>query len=558
MSNSQKTQDTQKIGSVTIIGSGIAGIQTALDIANSGFRVHLVEEKPSVGGVMAQLDKTFPTNDCSSCMMGPKLAELANHPNIEIHAYTDVLDVQGEPGRFQMTLKKKARHIDAAKCTACGDCVDVCPVRRPGEHDMQLANRKATYIPYPQAVPNSYTIEKYDTAPCRSACPANINVQAYVAMVKAGRYREAVEIIMQDLPLPGVLGRVCPHDCEKSCRRQSLDEAVSIRELKRVAADHVELSEIPVPDIRPRKESVAVIGSGPAGLSAAYFLALDGYRVNVYESMPQAGGMLRYGIPEHRLPRAVLDAEIANLQRYGIEIHTNTPIGQNLTLDDLQKDGAAAIFLAIGAWQSLKLNIPGEELFQEVADAISFLCDVHSGKLKKLAGRVVVIGGGHSALDAARVALRLGASEAHIIYRRSRAEMPAGPDEVLAAEDDGIRFHFQAAPIKILDDNGKVSAIQCIRTRLAEADDTGRPRPVPVDGSEFVIKTDHIIPAIGQTPDFDCLGNDHGLALTRWNLLSVNAATLQTNKPAIFAGGDVITGPVTVIDAIAARKKAAK
>ncbi|CAB1076791.1 4Fe-4S ferredoxin [Alkalispirochaeta odontotermitis] len=558
MSNSQQPHNTEKIGSVTVIGSGIAGIQTALDIANSGFKVHLVEEKPSVGGVMAQLDKTFPTNDCSSCMMGPKLAELANHPNIELLAYCDVLDVQGDPGCFQLTLKQKPRYIDADKCTACGDCTEVCPVLRPGEHDMQLADRKATYIPYPQAVPNSYTIEKYDPAPCRTACPANINVQAYVAMVKSGRYREAVEIIMQDLPLPGVLGRVCPHACEKSCRRQSLDEAVSIRELKRVAADHVDLAEIPVPDINPRGQSVAVVGSGPAGLSAAYFLALDGYRVDVYESMPQTGGMLRYGIPEHRLPRAVLDAEIANLQRYGINIHTNTPIGRDFTLDGLQNNGAAAIFLAIGAWQSLKLNIPGEELFQGVTDAISFLGDVHSGKLKMLAGRVVVIGGGHSALDAARVALRLGAGEVHILYRRSRAEMPAGPEEVMAAEDEGIRFHFQAAPIKILDEHGNVSAIQCIRTRLAEADDTGRPRPVPVEGSEFVIQTDHIIPAIGQTPDFDLLGDDHGLALTRWNLLSVNTATLQTNRPAIFAGGDVITGPVTVIDAIAAGKTAAK
>jgi NADPH-dependent glutamate synthase beta subunit-like oxidoreductase len=450
MSNSQPTQHTTKIGSITVIGSGIAGIQTALDIANSGFKVHLVEEKPNVGGVMAQLDKTFPTNDCSSCMMGPKLAELANHPNIEILAYTDVLDVQGEPGSFQLTLKKKARYVDAAKCTACGDCAEVCPVIRPGEHDMQLANRKATYISYPQAVPNSYTIEKYDTAPCRTACPANINVQAYVAMVKMGRYREAIEIIMQDLPFPGVLGRVCPHGCEKSCRRLTLDEAVSIKELKRVAADHVKLSEIPVPAITPRDESVAVIGSGPAGLSAAYFLALDGYRVRVYESMPQAGGMLRYGIPEHRLPRPVLDAEIENLKRYGIEIHTNTPIGKGLTIENLQKRGADAIFLAIGAWKSMKLKIPGEEILRGVTDAVTLLRDVHSGNLKTLSGRVVVIGGGHSALDSARVALRLGAIEAHIIYRRSRTEMPAAPEEVLEAEKEGVQIHYQVAPVKII------------------------------------------------------------------------------------------------------------
>ena len=558
MDKDQPIQDIDQIGSVTIIGSGIAGIQTALDIANSGFKVHLVEEKPNVGGIMAQLDKTFPTNDCSSCMMGPKLAELANHPNIEIHAYTNVLDLKGKPGRFKLMLRKKARYIDAEKCTACADCTEVCPVTRPSEHDLQLTNRKATYISYPQAVPNSYTIEKYDTAPCRTACPAGINVQAYVAMVKMGRYKEAVEIIMQDLPFPGILGRVCPHECEKCCRRLELDEAISIRELKRVAADHVKLDEIPVPDITPRNENVAVIGSGPAGLSAAYFLALDGYQVTVYESMPEAGGMMRYGIPEHRLPRHVLDAEIQNLKRYGIKILTHTAIGKDLTFDDLQKQGADAIFLAIGAWTPLKLKIDGEEITKGISDAISFLREVHSGKLKKLAGRVVVVGGGHSALDAARVALRLGASGAQIVYRRSRAEMPAEPEEVWEAEKEGIKIHFQVAPVGIKSINGRICGIRCIRTRLAEADGTGRPRPVPIEDSEFLIETEHILPAIGQTPDFSLFGNDHGLTLSKWNLLAVDPETLQTNRPRIFAGGDVTRGPASVIEAVADGKRAAK
>ncbi|MFH1628203.1 MAG: FAD-dependent oxidoreductase, partial [Pseudomonadota bacterium] len=395
-----------------------------------------------------------------------------------------------------------------------------------------------------------------DKAPCRMACPASLNVQGYVAMVKVGKYKEAVEIIMRDLPFPGVLGRVCPHRCEKSCRRLDVDEAISIRELKRVAADHVDLSEIPVPEREMKEEKVAVIGSGPAGLSAAYFLALGGYKVSVYEAMPEAGGMMRYGIPGHRLPRSVLDAEIKNLERYGIEIHTNITIGKDITLEELREHGAKAVFLGAGAWKGLNLRIQGEEA-KGVCDVTSFLRDVHLGKLDKLKGKAVIIGGGHSALDGARVALRLGAEDAHIIYRRSRLEMLAEPEEVEEAEKEGVKIHFLVAPLKISSEDGKVSGIECIRTRLTDPDTTGRRKPIPVEGSEFFIEADHIIPAIGQEPDLAPLGTDHGLELSKWNSLVVNPETLQTNKPWIFAGGDVITGPATVIEAVEAGKRAA-
>jgi len=457
-----------------------------------------------------------------------------------------------------VSLRRSPRYIDLDRCTACGDCVQVCPVVRPNEFDMALGSRKAIYKPYAQAIPSGFTIEKYDRAPCRAACPANLNVQGYVQMVKEGKYREAVEIIMQDLPFPGVLGRVCPHPCEKSCRRLEVDEAISIRELKRVAADHVKLSEIPIPQRPSRQEKVAVIGSGPAGLSAAYFLARDGYRVSVYEAMEKAGGMMRYGIPEHRLPRSVLDAEIENLKRYGIEIFTNTAIGKDLTIEELQEHGADAIFLAVGAWQGLKLGIAGEEGVSGVEDVTTFLRKAHLGKLKKLKGKVIVIGGGHSALDGARVALRLGADEVHILYRRSRKEMLAEPEEVEEAEREGVRIHFQAAPLRISSENGKVSGMECIRTRLTEPDTTGRRKPIPIEGSEFYIEADHIVPAIGQEPDLAFLGEDHDLELSRWGFLVVNSETLQTNKPGIFAGGDVITGPATVIEAVEAGRRAAR
>jgi len=431
-------------------------------------------------------------------------------------------------------------------------------VERPNEYDMKLGSRKAIYIQYPQAIPGSFALEKLDTAPCRMACPANLNVQGYVAMVKVGKYREAIETIMRDLPFPGILGRICPHRCEQSCRRLEVDEAISIRELKRVAADRVQLSEIPVPEITPRDEKVAVIGSGPAGLTAAYFLALDGYKVIVYESMPEAGGMMRYGIPEHRLPRSVLNAEIENLKRYGIEIHTDTAIGKDLTIEELREYGANAIFFAIGAWKGLKLRIPGEEGTGGVLDVTSFLRDVHLGKLNKLEGKVVVIGGGHSALDGARVALRLGASEVNILYRRSLAEMLAEPEEIEETEKEGVKINFLVAPLKISSEGAKVSGIECIRTRLTEPDTTGRRKPIPIEGSEFFIEADYIIPAIGQEPDFQFLGEKHGLEVSKWNLLVVNPETLQTNIPDIFAGGDVITGPATVIEAVEAGKRVAR
>jgi heterodisulfide reductase subunit A-like polyferredoxin len=411
---------------------------------------------------------------------------------------------------------------------------------------------------YAQAIPGAFAIEKLDTAPCRMACPANLNVQGYVAMVKMGRYREAIEIIMEDLPFPGVLGRICPHRCEKSCRRLELDEAISIRELKRVAADNVDLKDIPVPKITPRDEKVAIIGSGPAGLTAAYFLALSGYKVSVYESMPEAGGMMRYGIPEHRLPRSVLDAEIDNLKRFGVEIHTNIKIGQDLTIEELRDHGAGAIFLAIGAWKGLKLRISGEETSQGVSDVTTFLREVHLGNLTQISGKVVVIGGGHSALDAARVALRIGADEAHIIYRRSRSEMLAEPEEVEEAEKEGVKIHFLVAPLNISNDSDRVTGIECIRTRLTEKDTTGRRRPIPVEGSEFFIEANHIIPAIGQEPDFGSLNDKQDLNVSKWNLLEVNPETLQTNIADIFAGGDVISGPATVIEAVEAGQRAAK
>lgn len=544
-------------GSVLVVGGGIGGVQAALDLAESGFHVYMVERTPAIGGTMSQLDKTFPTNDCAMCILSPKVVECGRNLNIDLLTNAEVVDIQGEPGNFKVEVIQHPRYIDLSKCTACGECAKVCPVVRPNEYDLGLSTRKATFKRYPQAIPSGYAIEKWDIAPCRIGCPANLNVQGYVAMVKEGKYREAVEIIMRDLPFPGILGRVCPHRCEASCRRAQVDEAISIRELKRVAADRAPVTEIPLPEIKPREEQVAIVGSGPAGLTAAYFLALEGYKVTVYEAMPEPGGMMRYGIPEHRLPRWVLDQEIGNLKRFGIEIQTGVRIGKDLTLQELKDHGAKAVFLAVGAWKGLRLGIPGEKEGPGVQDVTTFLREVHLGKLKKLEGKVVVIGGGHSALDGARTALRLGAQEVTIVYRRSKAEMLAEPEEIEEAEAEGVKILFLAAPSRIVHEEGRLKGLECIRTRLTEPDSTGRRKPIPIEGSEFFVEADLIIPAIGQEPDLSFVQDGLGLEISKWNLLVVNPETLQTNVPWIFAGGDAVTGPATVIEAVAAGKRAA-
>ncbi len=544
-------------GSVLVVGGGIGGVQAALDLAESGFHVYMVERTPAIGGTMSQLDKTFPTNDCAMCILSPKVVECGRNLNIDLLTNAEVVDIQGEPGNFKVEVVQHPRYIDLSKCTACGECAKVCPVVRPNDYDLGLSTRKATFKRYPQAIPSGYAIEKWDIAPCRIGCPANLNVQGYVAMVKEGRYREAVEIIMRDLPFPGILGRVCPHRCEDSCRRALVDEPISIREIKRIAADRSPVTEIPVPEIKPREERVAIVGSGPAGLTAAYFLALEGYKVTVYEAMPEPGGMMRYGIPEHRLPRWVLDQEIGNLKRFGIEIQTGVKIGKDLTLQELKDHGAKAVFLAVGAWKGLRLGIPGEKEGPGVQDVTTFLREVHLGKLKKLEGKVVVIGGGHSALDGARTALRLGAQEVTIVYRRSKAEMLAEPEEIEEAEAEGVKILFLAAPSRIVHEEGRLKGLECIRTRLTEPDSTGRRKPIPIEGSEFFVEADLIIPAIGQEPDLSFVQDGLGLEISKWNLLVVNPETLQTNVPWIFAGGDAVTGPATVIEAVAAGKRAA-
>jgi len=393
-------------------------------------------------------------------------------------------------------------------------------------------------------------------APCQIACPAGVDIQGYLTLIRRGAYKEAAELIKETLPLPAVIGRICPHSCEEACRRSLVDQPISICSLKRFVADHELSEERFVPAIKPKSGfKIAIIGSGPAGLSAAYYLIQMGHEVTIFEALPKPGGMLRYGIPDYRLPKDILDQEITAITEPGVIIKTNQALGKDFTINSLLEDGFHAIFVAIGAHQSQKVSIEGEDL-EGVLLGTDFLRSVASGQQTELGKRVVVIGGGNTAVDAARTALRLDAEEVTILYRRSRTEMPAAEWEVDEAEEEIIKIHFLAAPVRIMGKNGRVDGIECVKMVLGEPDTSGRRRPEPISGSEFVLPADSIIAAIGQRPDLSFLEKASDLGIERGNI-TADPDTLLTNIKGVFAGGDCVTGAATAVEAIAAGKKAA-
>ena len=469
---------------------------------------------------------------------------------------SELIELEGEEGHFKVKLLRQPRYIDISKCTSCAECTKVCPVTLPNEYDEGLSCKKATYKQYAQAIPGAFAIQKADRAPCRLACPGGLNVQGYVQMVKEGKYKEALEIIMEDLPLPGVLGRICPHGCEDACRRCEVDQPVAIRDLKRLAADKVDPREISIACEPRRPEKVAIIGSGPAGLSCAYHLARKGILSTIFEALPQPGGMLRVGIPAHRLPREVLDREIEVITNLGVTLKTNTALGKDVTVDGLLKDGFKAVYLALGAHKGIELGVPGEKA-NGVRQGVEFLREVNLSGKAWVGKKVGIIGGGNVAIDVSRAAVRLGAEAVTIIYRRTRTEMPAWEEEIQAAESEGVKIEYLSAPQEVLTRDGRVVGLRCIRMELTEADSSGRRRPVPIPGSEFEFECDQLVPAIGQRPDLSSIEDVTGLTFTRWGTTAVNAVSYATERPGVFAGGDLQTGPWVAIGAIGAGKEAA-
>jgi NADH-quinone oxidoreductase subunit F len=481
---------------------------------------------------------------CSPCRLGTKQM---------LAILTRITEGKGRDGDID-TLVTLAKTVK--ECSLCGlGQTSPNPVLSTinyfrDEYESHIKEKKC-----PAAVCDALMI-----SPCQHTCPAGINVPKYVAHVAAGEPLEAVETIRERNPFPAICGRICSHPCEFRCRRGELDEPVAIRAIKRYAADWYfnNVTEDPEPFPMVHSQRVAVVGAGPTGLSCAYFLAKAGYPVTVFEALPIGGGMLSVAVPEFRLPRAVIDKEIDYIAKKGVEIRYNTPINVNYTVEDLKKEGYEAVFIAAGAQRSQRLGIPGE--LEDVTGfyyGLRFLRDVKLGRTAPVGRRVAVIGGGNVALDAARTALRLGAEQVSIYYRRSREEMPVTEVEYDQAVAEGIQVNFLANPTRVVSDNWQLSGLQVTRMELGEPDESGRRRPRPVEGSDFFAEADTVIAAVGQAPDLSFLPADSALERTRWETLVVDSNKLATNVEGVFAGGDFVRGPGMVIEAIADGRRAA-
>ncbi|MGO9097024.1 MAG: FAD-dependent oxidoreductase [Bryobacteraceae bacterium] len=553
--NGNGHQPAEAVGAVLVCGAGITGIQASLDLAESGFKVYLVDSSPAIGGRMAQLDKTFPTGDCAMCILSPKLVECARNKNIEILTLADVEGISGAPGNFKVKIRQRPRYVDVDKCNACGDCTEACPVELPSEFDRRLGTRKAIFRPYPQAIPNVFGISKSEgPAPCKSSCPAGVNAQGYVALIAAGKFKEAYELIRERCPLPAACGRVCQHPCEDHCNRGEIDQAVAVRDLKRFAADYIEFNPDQYPPAKPADKKldakVAIIGGGPAGLTAASDLALRGYGVTLFEVQPHLGGMLRYGIPSYRLPREVLDKEIQYILDLGVEAKTGTPAGDP---KKLLEDGFKAVFAAPGAWVSRKLGIEGEDA-AGVWAGLDFLRRVNSGETPAIGPKVVVIGGGDVAMDAARCALRLpGVELVQLACLESRAEMPAHSWEAAEALEEGVVFHDSAGPTRIESSDGKVTGV-AFRNCVSVFDENKQFNPKFDDSRTGRLAADTVIVTIGQGIDAAGLGVETGPG----GRIVADRDTLATGIPGLFAGGDAVLGPASMVDAMAQGHKAAE
>ena len=541
--------------SALVVGGGIAGLSAAEELAGAGITVHLVEREQSLGGYMARLSKTFPTEDCAMCSLGPRLANAATDSRINLHTLTEVTALSGPPGEFRVRLRHHPRFV-TDQCVGCGTCTGVCPVELESEFDLGVTRRKAISRPFANAVPSTFAIDNRGWAPCTSTCPAHTAVQGYIALAAQGRWAEAYRVASAPNPFPSVCGRICPHECEEQCTRGRLDQPVAIAAIKRFVADQAGAAcpvEVPV---RRYEDRVAVVGAGPAGLTAARDLALLGYPVTVFEAQPVAGGMLRLGVPEYRLPRAVVSAEVERVLALGVELRTGRRCGRDYTVDSLLASGYRAVLLALGLQQSRTLPLPGAGL-PGVVGGLEMLRRQALGEPAGPGPRVVVIGGGDVAVDAARTALRQGAERVTVACIEDGDTLPAQPAEISDALAEGVELATCLMPVAILGED-TVTGVRFQPCALGEPDARGWRPPQPADGDPVELEADTVVLCVGQRLDEDALRLAAGVDVVRDRLV-IDPETMMTGRRGVFAAGDAApTGGLIAIQAIAAGARAAR
>lgn len=540
-----------------VIGGGIAGQEAALSLADMNHKVLLVEKGLSIGGKMIQLSKVFPTLDCAACITTPKMSETARHPNITLMLNSEIDGIsKNDDGDFDISVTNKPRYVIQENCTGCQECEVVCPEVRSDEYNTNLAGRKVAYIPFSLANPRIATIDRQDhSAPCINACPGGVKAYGYITLARNGQYEEAMKLHLEDIPFPGSLGRACYHPCQNACTRGMVEEPVDIRKIKRYFSDwyYEKYPQAPSVEIKEKTgKRVAVIGSGPAGITAAYHLALKGHTVTIFEAAPAAGGMLRLALPEYRAPKDVVDRDLQNITVLGVDIEVNKKITY---LKSLKEQGFDAVFVGIGTHKAISSGTEGSDL-RGVTDCLTFLREANIGKREDLTGKkVMVIGGGNTAIDAARTSLRLGAEKVMVVYRRSREEMPCFAPEIEEAEEEGVEIRVLRNPVQYIGDNGQLTQIRLTKMQLGEKDASGRRSAEPIAGSEYTEEVDYVIEAIGLRADTSAFVGQ--LDLNRNGTIRTDARTLQTSVEYIFAGGDTVTGSTTLIEAAGQGKKAA-
>jgi len=552
-----KRYDKVESRKVLVVGGGLEGVNTALQRAQAGANVTIVEKFPTLGAERIPRDRLITPDNA---FVNPDLEKVRKNSSIDILTYSEIKRLRKENGKIKARILKRSLRVDNSKCTDCKACIRVCPVNMFDDFNEGLGFRTA--VDYFNPATGQYNIFKEDMPVCQRTCPANLDIRSYVGLIADGKHLESLAVIRDRLPLPGSIGRVCPHPCETACNRQYLDQPISICFLKRYVAD-VEIDRVIEPSYETPSskypEKIAVIGAGPAGLTCAYDLARLGYKdIEIFEALPVPGGYLWVGIPEYRLPKKVLQREVDLICAMGVKIHYNTRVGKDISFDDLRKN-FDALFIGAGCHKGLKLAVPGEDEYQGkgIIDCVTFLREQALGRLPKPKGKLIVIGGGNAAIDSARVGWRMGFDEVYILYRRTKKEMPANPWEIDAAEHEGVILQYLAAPVEIIGDGEKATGMKCIKMELGEPDASGRRRPVPKEGSEYVIEAETIVPAISQGTDLSLLPENNTFNITRWGTFDIDPYTGQTNVPGVFAGGDVVSGPDIAIRAIAGGKKGA-